>query len=118
MVEHRPSPSTENVGADERTERIVSDIMRRAAPELRRRAPAGVASTMSRWRRGILAGAAGLAAASLCALFLVDSNRTEVQGSEPVLTEAVLPPGIAEWLGSSEGLDPLRMIAAFEEVAR
>ncbi|HUP51148.1 MAG TPA: hypothetical protein VM198_01630 [Longimicrobiales bacterium] len=101
-----------------RTERLVREIMQHATPELqRRRSSRGVVIAISRWRRAILTGSAGLFAASFAALLLL-SDDGELQVTDPVLTEAVLPAEITEWLNGSDDLDPFLMVAAFEEVSR
>ena len=120
MVERGADTSREHHAPEGvRTEHLVRDIMQRAAPELRRRrSVTSVSLAMSRWRRTILAGAVGLTAAAVCAVMVLDPNGRELEASDPSLTEAVLPSGIAAWLGGTEEVDPFVMVAAFAEVSR
>lgn len=94
-----PGPRVFNLDPEvdpSRWEELVAGIMELARPILEARRQQTLAGTLSGWRRPVLGGAAGLAAAAVAVLILLpggDGATVEVS-----LAEVVMPLPVAAWM--------------------
>lgn len=94
-------------------ETLVGRIVAEAGPLLEaRRRQHGLARALSEWRRPVVTGAVGLAAAALAALFLLPGGDVPV---EAALDEVVVPWSVAAWMDGSHTPTVEELILAMEE---
>ena len=97
-----------------RWEALVARILAEARPVLEaRRRRHSLASTLSGWRRPVVTGAVGLAAAVAATLFLLPAN-----ASPPVeasFAEVMVPWSVAAWMDGSHTPTVEELVLALEE---
>ena len=80
----------------DRWESMVAEIMERARPILEARRQQTLEGTLSRWRRPVMAGAAGLAAAAVAVLLLLPGQNS---GPDEIsFAEVMMPWSVAAWM--------------------
>ncbi len=94
-----PDPKVFNLDPEvspARWESLVAAILERAGPILEARRRQTLTGTLSGWKRPVLAGAGGLAAAAVAVLILLPGwDRSPVDVS---LAEVVMPLPVAAWM--------------------
>ena len=96
-----------------RWESLVTDIMERARPILEARRQQTLEGTLSRWRRPVMAGAAGLAAAAVAVLLLLPGPNSAPE--EISLAEVMMPWTVAAWMEGSYAPTAGELVLAVEE---
>ena len=96
-----------------RWEALVAGIMERAEPMLAVRRQQTLAGTLSGWRRPVLAGAAGLAAAAIAVLLLLPA--TESDPIEVSFAEVMMPWSVAAWMDGGHTPTAGELVQAVEE---
>ena len=101
------------VTAPERWEALVSRINERAGPILEARGYRSLAGTLAGWRRPVMTGVAGLAAAAVGVLLLLPAE--EATPVETMFAEAMMPWSVAGWVDGSYAPTVEELVIAAEE---
>lgn len=97
----------------DRWESLVSDIMERARPLLEARQQRTLEGTLTRWRRPVMLGSAGLAAAATAVLLLLPGGGDGVD--EVSFAEVMMPWPVAAWMEGSYAPTAGELVLAVEE---
>ena len=97
----------------ERWEALVARINERAEPILEARRYRSLAGTLAGWRRPVLSGVAGLAAAAVAVLLLLPAE--EGTPVETMFAEAMMPWSVAGWVDGSYAPTVEELVIAAEE---
>ena len=96
-----------------RWEALVESIMERARPILEARRQQTLEGTLSRWRRPVMAGAAGLAAAAVAVLLLLPGQNS---GPDEIsFAEVMMPWSVAAWMDGGYAPTAGELALAVEE---
>ncbi len=96
-----------------RWEALVARINERAEPVLEARRYRSLAGTLAGWRRPVLSGVAGLAAAAVAVLLLLPAE--EATPVETMFAEAMMPWSVAGWVDGSYAPTVEELVIAAEE---
>lgn len=97
----------------DRWEAMVARIMQRAQPILEARRQQTLEGTLSRWRRPVMLGSAGLAAAAAAVLLLLPGGGA---GDDEVsFAEVMMPWTVAAWMEGSYAPTAGELVLAIEE---
>ena len=98
-----------------RRERLVAAVLRKAAPELERRAAAGPLTWVARWAMPALPLAAALAGLALAGLAAAEHAAATEPSAAPIV-EALGPPNPAyAWLAEARSPEASDLIRAMQE---
>ena len=97
----------------ERWEALVAGIMERARPILEARRHHTLGEMLSRWRRPVVLGSAGLAAAAAAVLLLLP--RQDTVPAEISFAEVMMPWTVAAWMEGSYAPTADELLQAVEE---
>ncbi len=114
----RPPPERDVFALDpvtgpERWEALVARINERAGPVLEARRHESIAGTLAGWRRPVMSGVAGLAAAAVAVLLLLPAE--EATPVETMFAEAIMPWSVAGWVDGSYAPTVEELVIAAEE---
>lgn len=97
----------------DRWEAMIARIMERAQPMLAARRRQTIEGTLSRWRRPVMLGSAGLAAAAAAVLLLLPGGGA---GADEVsFAEVMMPWTVAAWMEGSYAPTAGELVLAIEE---
>ena len=97
----------------DRWKAMVAEIMERARPILEARRQQTLEGTLSRWRRPVMAGAAGLAAAAVAVLVLLPG---QASGPDEIsFAEVMMPWSVAAWMDGGYAPTAGELVQAVEE---
>ena len=97
----------------DRWESMVARIMERAQPILEVRRQRTLEGTLSRWRRPVMLGSAGLAAAAAAVLLLLPGG--DAGADEVSFAEVMMPWTVAAWMEGSYAPTAGELVLAVEE---
>ena len=97
----------------ERWEALLARINERAALILEARRHQSLAGTLAGWRRPVLTGVAGLAAAAVAVLLMLPAE--EATSVETMFAEAMMPTSVAAWIDGSYAPTVEELVQAVEE---
>ena len=97
----------------DRWESMVAGIMERAQPILDARRQQSFEGTLSRWRRPVLLGSAGLVAAAAAVLLLLPAGDSAID--EVSFAEVMMPWPVAAWMEGSYAPTAGELLLAVEE---
>ena len=97
----------------DRWESLVADIVERARPLLEARQQQTLEGTLTRWRRPVMLGSAGLAAAAAAVLLLLPGGGGGVD--EVSFVEVMMPWPVAAWMEGSYAPTAGELVLAVEE---
>lgn len=97
----------------DRWESMMARIMERARPILAARRQQTLEGTLSRWRRPVMLGSAGLAAAAAAVLLLLPGG--DAGADEVSFAEVMMPWNIAAWMEGDYAPTAGELVLAVEE---
>ena len=97
----------------DRWEAMLARIMERAQPILEVRRQRTLEGTLSRWRRPVMLGSAGLAAAAAAVLLLLPGG--DAGADEVSFAEVMMPWTVAAWMEGSYAPTAGELVLAVEE---
>ena len=97
----------------DRWEAMIARIMERAQPILAARRQQTLEGTLSRWRRPVMLGSAGLAAAAAAVLLLLPGR--DAGAGEVSFAEVMMPWTVAAWMEGSYAPTAGELVLAIEE---
>ena len=97
----------------DRWEAMIARIMERAQPVLAARRRQTLEGTLSRWRRPVMLGSAGLAAAAAAVLLLLPGG--DAGADEISFAEVMMPWTVAAWMEGSYAPTAGELVLAIEE---
>lgn len=97
----------------DRWEAMMARIMKRAQPILEARRQQTLEGTLSRWRRPVMLGSAGLAAAAAAVLLLLPGG--DAGAEEVSFAEVMMPWTVAAWIEGSYAPTAGELVLAVEE---
>ncbi len=97
----------------DRWESMMARIMERAQPILEARWQQTLEGTLSRWRRPVMLGSAGLAAAAAAVLVLLPGG--DAGAEEVSFAEVMMPWSVAVWMEGSYAPTAGELVLAVEE---
>lgn len=97
----------------DRWESMMARIMDRARPILDARRQQTLDGTLSRWRRPVMLGSAGLAAAAAAVLLLLPGG--DAVADEVSFAEVMMPWSVAAWIEGSYAPTAGELVLAVEE---
>lgn len=97
----------------DRWEAMIARIMERAQPTLAARRRQTLEGTLSRWRRPVMLGSAGLAAAAAAVLLLLPGG--DAGADEVSFAEVMMPWTVAAWMEGSYAPTAGELVLAIEE---
>lgn len=97
----------------DRWESMMARIMERAQPILEARRQQTLEGTLSRWRRPVMLGSAGLAAAAAAVLLFLPGG--DAGAEEVSFAEVMMPWSVAAWMEGSYAPTAGELVLAVEE---